>query len=207
MNKRIYFNDKYIELVDKKDAEIPAIQANIIEGEINLKKKLKIFIENFLSEKNPSAVKSDQFTLGEIITFFRENYYYIEAAGGLISQQERYLFILRHGLWDLPKGKLEKGESLDHAAIRECEEECAVKDLIIDKRLASTFHIYPFKNSFALKQAYWYAMHTTYSEKLVPQLEESITEVQWFDKKEIKDRVLSNTYYTIRDVVLSEIEM
>ena len=39
-------------------------------------------------------------------------YKYIEAAGGFIkNENDEYLFIFRRGKWDLPKGKLEKGET------------------------------------------------------------------------------------------------
>ena len=205
MNKRIYFNDKFIELVDQQISEIPALQSHTNVEAQNSKKKLKLFIEEFLEPKNQKSLSTENFSLMDIIDFFKEKHYYIEAAGGLIKRDERYLFILRHNLWDLPKGKLEKGESFEQAAIRECEEECAVKNLFIDKAINSTFHIYPYKSSFALKQSYWFTMHTNYAEKLTPQIAEQITDVQWFNLDEIKKIVLPKTYYTIRDVIMHEI--
>lgn len=200
MNKRVYFNDKFIELIDKKSPELSAKQPHRLIESLNSKKKLNLIIEEFLTSKKEINVSLIEISMAEIIGYFKEHHYYIEAAGGLIEKNKQFLFIRRHNRWDLPKGKLEKKEGIKEAAIRECEEECGVKNLNIIKPLNSTFHIYPFKNSFALKQSYWFYMATDYNEKLIPQLEEDITEVKWFDLHEIKQMVLSDTYYTISDV-------
>ena len=106
------------------------------------------------------------------------------------------------GKWDLPKGKLEKKETIENAAIRECEEECAVENLKIVKQLASTFHIYPYKTGYALKQTYWFYMQTNYAKKLKPQTEENIDEVKWFSENEVKQIAFNDTYLTIKDVIL-----
>ena len=109
--------------------------------------------------------------------------------------------IHRQGIWDLPKGKLEKGETIKNAAIRECEEECGIKQLTITKQLSSSFHLYKYKKGFALKQSYWFYMKSDYSKKLTPQIEEDIDEVKWFSKHEIETIIINHTYYTIRDVI------
>ncbi len=200
MNKRVYFNDKFIELIDKKNSELSAIQPHRIDETSKSKKKLNLIIEAFLTSNSELNVSLNDISLDDLISYFKEHHYYIEAAGGLIEKNNQFLFIRRHNRWDLPKGKLEKKEGIKEAAIRECEEECGIKNLNIIKPLNSTFHIYPFKNSFALKQSYWFYMRTDYAEKLIPQLEEDITEVKWFGLQEIKQAVLSDTYYTISDV-------
>jgi len=41
------------------------------------------------------------------------------------------LFIYRFNKWDLPKGKLDNGESVSECAIREVEEECGIANLKI----------------------------------------------------------------------------
>lgn len=148
--------------------------------------------------KNFSLSVSDTKTA---IDFIKTRLYYIEAAGGLIENSGRFLFIKRLGVWDLPKGKLEKGEEVKHCAVRECEEECGVHNLTITKALSPSYHIYPYKNGFALKQSNWFYMTTDYNKTLTPQTEENITEVCWFSKTEIINTVLPATYLTIRDVV------
>ncbi|MBK9671561.1 MAG: NUDIX domain-containing protein [Bacteroidetes bacterium] len=65
----------------------------------------------------------------------------IEAAGGIVkNKQGQLLFIFRHGKWDLPKGKIEKGENEQDAALREVEEECGIAELTLQKKLTTTFH-------------------------------------------------------------------
>ena len=75
-----------------------------------------------------------------------------------------------------------------------------MKNLLIRNRLSSTFHMYPYKGSFAIKQTYWYFMTTNYPGHLKPQEEEDITEVRWFTKDEVRSVALADTYYTIADV-------
>lgn len=48
------------------------------------------------------------------------------------DQPEFLLLHYPHGHWDLPKGKLEQGESLREAALRELEEETGLSARIID---------------------------------------------------------------------------
>jgi 8-oxo-dGTP pyrophosphatase MutT (NUDIX family) len=125
----------------------------------------------------------------------------IEAAGGLvINEENKYLFIKRNGKWDLPKGKLELNEKKKDAAVREVEEECGITVKKLDKKLLKTYHIYELKGKIVLKISHWYAMQAKSNQKLVPQLEEGITEVKWFAKKDWKI-IRANTYPNIIDVI------
>lgn len=92
-------------------------------------------------------------------------------------------------------------KSTEEAAIRECEEECGITQLTITKTLEPTYHIYPHKGAYALKKTYWYSMTTKHEGTLVPQLEESIERVEWFNKSQIKEQVISNTYPAILQVI------
>ena len=128
---------------------------------------------------------------------FLQNLKIVPAAGGLVLNQKReILFIYRNDSWDLPKGKIEKGETIETAAIREVEEECAIFNLSIQKELITTYHIY-YQNGIKLKQTYWFLMHSDYSGKLIPQLEEGITAVAFKNDSEI-DLVLQNTFANIK---------
>jgi 8-oxo-dGTP pyrophosphatase MutT (NUDIX family) len=131
---------------------------------------------------------------------FCNEFILIEAAGGLIKNKEgQYLFIYRHDKWDLPKGKLDEGEKPSEAAVRECKEECGINQIVLKDFLTYTYHIYLFKRGWALKKTHWYRMESE-EKNLVPQLEESITEVAWKNVREIP-AMLSNTYYNIIDVL------
>lgn len=153
----------------------------------------KVFIEN---EVKTYQLNSEKDLLNEF-----EDYKFIEAAGGIVENDNKYLFIKRHGLWDIPKGKLEKGENVETGAIREIEEECGLVAPIIIDHLVDTWHTYEHKGKMVLKKTYWFHLEShEENEKLVPQLEESITEVKYFDPKDFNS-ILSNTYGSIKEVV------
>ncbi|WP_111708320.1 NUDIX hydrolase [Lutibacter citreus] len=121
-----------------------------------------------------------------------------KAAGGkVLNDKNEILFIYRFKKWDLPKGKLEKGESISQCAKREVEEECGVSNLEIKKELETTYHIFKRKHKTILKITHWYLMTTNYSGKLVPQLEEGIEDVTFFDEAKTKE-ALVNTYENIK---------
>ena len=99
----------------------------------------------------------------------------VEAAGGLVKHQDgRFLFIYRNNKWDLPKGKIEKKETIIKAAIREVSEETGVSDLIIKKPLPETYHIYNASGKFKVKKTNWFLMESNYLGPLAPQIEENI---------------------------------
>ena len=125
----------------------------------------------------------------------------IIAAGGLVQNSEgKFLFIFRRGKWDLPKGKVDKHERVETAAIREVEEECGIKELEIIHPITITIHPYEQKGKKILKETHWFFMKTKWEGALVPQQEEDITEAVWAGEKEIEN-FLNNTYDTIREVV------
>ena len=129
---------------------------------------------------------------------FKKNFKIEKAAGGkVINSKEEVLFIYRLNKWDLPKGKLEKGESLKECAIREVEEECGITSLIIDKKLQTTYHIFERNHKLILKITYWFLMKSTFSGKLIPQVEEGIEEVV-FKNEDETGLALKNTYENIK---------
>ncbi len=132
---------------------------------------------------------------------FFKKHKYIEAAGGLVQRDDSYLFIKRNDLWDIPKGKLDPGETPEIAAVREIEEECGLIAPIIKHHLIDTWHTYEHKGKNVLKRTYWYWLDEG-SEKteLVPQAEEGITAVAYFKMSELGP-ILSNTYLSIIEVV------
>lgn len=132
---------------------------------------------------------------------FFSTHKYIEAAGGMVEREGKYLFIKRNGLWDIPKGKLDKGEKPAEAAVREIEEECGLIAPIIKEHLIDTWHTYVHKGKNVLKRTYWYWLDEG-SEKapLVPQEEEGITEVGYKGESEFEE-IISNTYLSIIEVI------
>jgi len=134
------------------------------------------------------------------LTIFKERFKIISAAGGVVKNTEdKTLFIYRLDKWDLPKGKIERGEGIEAAAVREVEEECNVDKLKIKGKLSSTFHIYKMDDNYFFKETFWFKMDTNFSGNLIPQKEEGIVKVEWFTDDEINDIVLKNTYTSIAD--------
>jgi 8-oxo-dGTP pyrophosphatase MutT (NUDIX family) len=121
----------------------------------------------------------------------------IEAAGGLVyNLAGELLMIYRLGKWDLPKGKIEQGEVVAEAAVREVEEECGITAPKIVEALPNTYHTYRLKGQEIFKRTYWYKMKYQGPEKLKPQVEEDISEARWCKPAEVKTN-LQNTYGNI----------
>lgn len=128
---------------------------------------------------------------------FLSNMKVIPAAGGLvINPKKEILFIFRNGVWDLPKGWIEKGETIESAAVREVEEECGVFNLKLIKPLVTTYHIY-YQEGLNLKQTDWFLMFADNTKELVPQIEEGITEVAFKNERETEE-ALKNSYGNIK---------
>ncbi len=134
---------------------------------------------------------------------FISDYAFIEAAGGLVKNTNGdTLFIKRLGKWDLPKGKIDKGEDAKGAALREVEEECGISGLSIIGELVPTYHTYKRGGEKILKKTHWFEMLYKGDKPLKPQTEEGITEVRWFRENEMK-MVLDNTYNSIRELLIN----
>lgn len=126
----------------------------------------------------------------------------IEAAGGVVfNNNQEVLLIKRLGKWDLPKGKIDLGESTEEAALREVIEECSISELELKEKLSNTYHVYKMHNFRFLKITHWYKMYSTYNKPLVPQVEEHITEATWMDWKTLQLQDM-DTYPSITDLLL-----
>ncbi|MBK8341799.1 MAG: NUDIX domain-containing protein [Flavobacteriales bacterium] len=67
----------------------------------------------------------------------RARYVPVLAAGGAVTDERgRLLAIHRLGRWDLPKGKVDRGESVSTAAVREVQEECGLQEVSIERPCA-----------------------------------------------------------------------
>ena len=117
--------------------------------------------------------------------YFLNMFKLIEAAGGLVRnlKTNHFLFIFRNKKWDLPKGRINKNEEVQKAAIREVEEETGVENLSITKPLNTTYHIFKRNRKYRLKKTFWYLMETDYNGELTPEIKEGIEKAIWIDKK------------------------
>ena len=95
---------------------------------------------------------------------------FVEASGGIVKRDKKYLCIYRNGIWDLPKGKLENLEDFETAALREVKEECGLdSSLIIEKLIYISFHTYTENSKKIIKRTQWYEMIYSGSENVFPQ--------------------------------------
>jgi 8-oxo-dGTP pyrophosphatase MutT (NUDIX family) len=102
-----------------------------------------------------------------------------EAAGGyVLNAEQKLLVFLRRGSWDMPKGKIDSGETPEEAAVREVNEETGLKNIELGKFLDLTWHTFSLKGDRILKKTWWYAMQTS-DTKVVPQTEEDIERIEW----------------------------
>jgi len=113
---------------------------------------------------------------------------HITACGGVVFRLKpgsgaEVLLIYRNGLWDLPKGKRDPGESLYACAAREISEEVGCATPCLLDLLCHTHHTYEHKSRQILKTTWWFAMVTP-DEQFLPQLEEGITEIRWVPIKQ-----------------------
>lgn len=111
----------------------------------------------------------------------------VYAAGGVLwrefAGQTQVMLILRHGVWDIPKGGQERGEKIEDTAVREVMEELGTERPVLGDFLAETQHSYLFEGIRYHKHTFWYAMQTT-STDFTPQALEEITECRWVELTE-----------------------
>ena len=189
----------YIIFID----EIPIYLTDNLEcySQTNFFYKDKITIESLLEKAKSKEYLSLYLYHNDLESLWKEFKWFFKiekAAGGLVKNEHgAVLFIHRFGKWDLPKGKIEKGEKKREAAIREVEEECGISGLQILKKLQKTYHIFQRNGRETLKITYWYSMRSSYKGKLIPQEEEGITEVVFKEENETL-KALENTYGNIK---------
>ncbi|MFA5327264.1 MAG: NUDIX domain-containing protein [Prolixibacteraceae bacterium] len=199
---KVFFNDSIIQIgIDPKRSP----KNNISDPEFtDVYSSVNQAISGIKTTQKTNGILTHVDDIFELWDDFRKRFVEIPAAGGLVRNNKgAILFIKRLGVWDLPKGKIEKKETPERAAIREVEEECGLLGLKLVKALDSTYHIYqsPFiqaPENWVLKETKWFLMDYSGNGIPVPQKEEDIVDVQWISASEI-EHVLENTYSSLRD--------
>jgi 8-oxo-(d)GTP phosphatase len=135
----------------------------------------------------------------KLIEHLKDQFKIVKAAGGLVLKDGKILMIYRLGVWDLPKGKLNKNEEVEAGALREVEEECNIQVEVVES-LPKTWHSYAFKGKKILKKTSWFVMNCTDDSLMKPQAEEFIEEVRWMTPEEVVE-VLPKAYSSIAFIV------
>lgn len=130
----------------------------------------------------------------------------VTAAGGVVFKRAdnadpTILLIFRRGVWDLPKGKLEEGETVKECSVREVSEEVGVSVLPkIVFQLPETYHEYEQDGVHYGKTTHWFGMQFPEDVKVnfTPQTEEDIEKVRWISLEKAKKMV---GYENLSDVL------
>lgn len=203
---KVFINDKPVFLCGKPDDGFPdGFQG--VKIEVNGRKSIKTALKNFtVSESGQDQLLIyNNRDVKKLLDDFISLFWYLEAAGGVVKNQDgKRLFIFRFGRWDLPKGKMEKGESPAEAALREVEEETGISGHKLISELPSTFHIYEHKGKKVLKRTYWFAMQYDGNEMLKPQIEEEILAAEWLSSERY-NQIFSSTYASLHDLLHTDI--
>lgn len=164
---------------------------------ISMRNDLRPHLSDINIDNPLQVVSQDPYT--DFMETFRE-FKWIEAAGGMVKRKEKYLMIKRNGLWDIPKGRIDKGESKEVACVREIEEECGVYSPVITRSLTETYHLFKFKGKAAIKRTHWYMLEYEGTKRTFPQIEEGITRAKWMDVEDIL-ALRGKTYGSISHVI------
>lgn len=149
----------------------------------------------------PFSVVCGEGFLRGLLDYVKRNYIYVKAAGGIVKNPDGELLMMRRNdRFDLPKGKVESGETLAQAALRETEEETGLSNLTTGPLLLKTYHIYNLYGGWHFKQTSWFEMQHNGDQVLVPQMEEGITEVGWFRLEEWREK-LEGSYATMQIII------
>ncbi len=202
---KIYINETPLILISKEDLEMHVYprQNVLVTPYAGKKKFLMQYVDQLEKSKRFEAVVIHHTDVEEVWDAFKSLFRIVKAAGGLVlNSRKEVLFIYRRGFWDLPKGKLDPGENYREASVREVKEECGLKDLTLEDKLTSTFHVFKNKSGKRiLKKTKWYLM-TSNDRKLIPQTEEDIEVAKW---REIGEFMSSGdiAYKNINDVLFT----
>jgi len=202
MHYTIYFNQKPLVLSDSKTPHIQQLlqkPAIVFQEELN-----STSVENMLKEIQHPTTSGGVFIhqpIDDLLQAFKKKMKVIEAGGGLVhTGEEMILLIFRNGKWDLPKGKLDEGESTYAAALREVQEETGLVNLQLEEPLTTTYHTYHQYNELILKKSHWFLMKSPQQQALVPQLEEGIEKCEWVRLDALAPFV-ENTHPSVIDVL------
>lgn len=197
---KVFINDKWIFFGEYKDDQFSDNEEyDVLNTSFDLAFNLSEMIKNGSFDRNIvlNQVADNQL----IFDYFLQQFLVIEAAGGIVQNSSNsYLMIKRFGLWDFPKGKIEKGEQIKEAALREVQEETGVNNLEVLKELPTVFHIYRHGRKWIVKKTFWFLMQTNFTGKLEPQTEEEIIDAIWVPKADMTN-YLDLSYGSLKEFI------
>ncbi len=193
---KVFIDHKPVIFIEKKEisTEFKSIKVKDLKS---IKKDVKPLLVDVTLDAPLQVVCDDpKASFEEVFKKHRK----ITAAGGLVKRKETYLMIKRNGLWDIPKGKIDKGEDPQEAAIREVMEECGINGHEIIRPLVTTYHTMKAKGKPAIKKTEWYLMKYKGRKETYPQRNEGITKAKWMSEEHMLS-MRGRTYGSINEVL------
>lgn len=182
---KVFFNDKSILLTDSYD--LGQIQDHALYVRYDDFEELHYLINLLENSKKVKHIIIEYADIEVLWADFRAHFRELDAGGGVVTnKQNQLLLIHRNGIWDLPKGKIESGESIEEGAMREVKEECGLTDVKIENHLLDTYHTYHQDGYRMLKRTFWFAMRSG-DTVLKPQAEEGINRALWVQPDSLVD--------------------
>jgi 8-oxo-dGTP pyrophosphatase MutT (NUDIX family) len=199
---KIYFNDKPLFLCDEMTPEITAYAHH--DDAVLIDEFSHPAVNSMIHEMRLAKIHAGIFIHKDLVELRKavwKKFLLVKAGGGLVRNDEgKYLFMLRRGVWDLPKGKLDPGETIEQCAVREVGEETGLRGVQLEGPLLVTYHTYDESGKHILKESHWFRMNASDMSGLKPQQEEQITELRWVDGEEMQV-LLRHTFPSVRDVI------
>ncbi len=190
---KIFVGDVLLHIVKKKPETLPYEPILVSSGLEIIAVYEQIVAQGMATSREYHFLPDDY---KKVTTEFKNRFELILAAGGVVMKKDKVLFMKRLGKWDLPKGKIDKGENTAQAALREVEEECGIKAKILYK-IGNTWHTFiQADKSHKLKKTAWYAMICLEDAGKKPQEEEGITKVKWVEEEKVQKK-LDKSYSSI----------
>ena len=189
------------------DARLEALRADMLHGHLLVLNATQATVGKLLTLlQKADASRLLSVTLGcldkkDCETAIKKPFRVIKAAGGVVLKKNKLLLMFRRGVWDLPKGKLDDGESSRQAAAREVGEETGIR-VAVGERICTTWHTYALNGNPILKRTKWYRMEVLDDSRMRPQADEDIEKLAWLDRRETQ-LALTNSFSSIRYVIES----
>lgn len=203
---KIYINQTLLLLSAEPDAAAAADQEHSLVAKYAGRPKTLLHYVDMMEKGRRFKTVNLWFSdVAQLFHDFCSHHRIIAAAGGIVyNSRKELLLIHRLGFWDMPKGKIDAGETPEEAALREVREETGLQELHSDGFALTTYHTYRDRDGRrALKPSHWFYMHTPESE-LIPQTEENIEKAVWITPKAFFDAGWE-AYESIRDILYIEL--
>lgn len=198
MEYNIFFTDKRLTFASEVTQKYDLV---IDSGADAIAQISKAKVIDFFEKYNSILFLND--SVEEAFNFFMSQFKLATAAGGVVrTPQGECLMIYRNNRWDLPKGHLEEGETIEECAVREVEEETGIKVSQLGDKITQTLHAHKLYGEWEIKTTHWYSMEAEHQETIAQEIE-GIKCAKWCTESEVREN-LDSTYPTIKSVFAAQ---